>query len=102
LNPEFFNGAPAGLKLPYLKGDETVKLRYLDAEHPAFEFKLNPERPRLALDVGEGRVELPVTLQALEIYKATNQYTAVWRGSVRYQGPESLRLFTKFEYGVLD
>jgi hypothetical protein len=102
LNPEFFNGAPPGLKLPYLKGDETVKLRYLDPEHPAFEFRLNPERPRLALDVGEGRVEMPTALQTLEIYKATNQYTAVWRGSVKYRGPESLKLFTKFEYGVLD
>jgi hypothetical protein len=102
MNPEFFNGAPPGLKLPYLKGDETVKLRYLDPDHPAFEFRLCPERPRLGLDVGQGRVELPVTLQTLEIYKATNQYTAVWRGSVRYQGPASLKLFTRFEYGVLD
>ncbi len=102
MNPEFFNGAPPGLKLPYLKGDETIKMRFLDAANPAFEFQLNPERPRPVLDVGEGRVEMPVTLQTLEIYKATNQYTAVWRGSVKYQGPESLRLFTKFEYGVLD
>ena len=102
LNPEFFNGAPPGLKLPYLKGDETVKLRYLDPDHPAFEFRLNPEQPRLVMDVGEGRMELPATLLTLEIYKATNQYTAVWRGSVKYRGPESLKLFTKFEYGVLD
>lgn len=102
MNPEFFNGAPPGLKLPYLKGDETVKLRYLDPDHPAFEFRLNGEIPRMGLDVGEGRVELPATLQTIEIYKATNQYTAVWRGSVKYGGPESLKLFTKFEYGVLD
>ena len=54
------------------------------------------------MDVGEGRVEMPVTLQTLEIFKATNQYTVVWRGSVKYRGPEALKLFTKFEYGVLD
>ncbi|MEO7425550.1 MAG: DUF2169 domain-containing protein [Fibrobacteria bacterium] len=101
LNPEFFNGAPPGLKLPYLKGDETIKLRYLDPDHPAFEFKLNPEKPSPCLDVGEGRMALPATLQTLEIYKATNQYTVVWRGSVKYQGPQSLKLFTKFEFGVM-
>jgi hypothetical protein len=101
LNPEFFNGAPMGLKLPFLKGDETIKLRYLDAHQPAFEFKLNPEKPVPCLDVGEGRMALPATLQTLEIYKATNQYTVVWRGSVRYQGPQSLKLFSRFEYGVM-
>lgn len=102
LNPEFFNAAPPGLKLPYLKGDETIRLRYLDAAHPAFEFKLNPEKPRIFLDVGRGRQELPATLQTLEIFKEANQYTVVWRGSAKYQGPESLRRFKNFEFGARD
>jgi hypothetical protein len=102
LNPEFFNAAPPGLKLPYLRGDETLKLRYLDPAYPAFEFRLNPEKPRIFLDVGQGRQELPATLQTLEIFKEANQYTVVWRGSAKYQGPDSLRRFKKFEFGARD
>jgi hypothetical protein len=100
MNPEFFNGAPAGLKLPYLKGDELIKLRFLDAAIPAFQFQLSLVKPKLFLDVGTGRQDLPAVLQTLEIFKETNQVSVVWRGSARYAGPDSLRKFKKFDFGV--
>lgn len=100
MNPEFFNGAPMGLKLPYLKGNEVVKLRYMDAVFPAFQFPLNLEKPKIFLDVGEGRVQLPTVMQTLEIFKETNQLSVVWRGSAKYAGPQAFKLFTNFEYGA--
>lgn len=102
LNPEFFNGAPAGLKLPYLSGRETIKLRHLDAQYPAFQFQLNLSKPKLYLDVGEGRQMLPPVIQTLEIYKETNQLTVVWRGSAGYAGPDSFRKFKDFRFGVAE
>jgi hypothetical protein len=100
MNPEFFNGAPAGLKLPYLSGNEIIKMRNLDPLYPGFQFQLKLPKPKLYLDVGEGRQMLPPAMQTLEIYKETNQLTVVWRGSAKYAGPDSFRKFKDFKFGV--
>ncbi len=100
LNPECFNAAPAGLKLPYLTGAEEVKLRYLDPVHPAFAFRLPGDKPKPWIDVGNGRQDLGAVLQTVEIFKESNLCTLLWRGSVVYGGPESLKHFKKLEYGA--
>ncbi len=100
MNPEAYNAAPPGLKLPYLKGDEAIKMRFLDAEFPAFEFGLPGDKPQLWIDVGQGKQKMEAVLQTVEIYKETNQCTMLWRGSVQYGGPESLKHFKKFEFGT--
>jgi hypothetical protein len=100
MNPEAFNAAPQGLKLPYLKGDEEIKCRYLDAAFPAFDFRLPGTKPEPWIDVGDGRQSMEAILQTVELYKETNQCTLLWRGSVRYGGPESMTHFRKFEFGA--
>ncbi len=100
LNPYFFNGAADGLRLPFLKGDETIKLAYLDEEHPQFAFTLPGARPIAWLDVGEGPEDLPMVLHTVVIYKDTNQVTLTWRGCAYYGGIESMKKFTAFEFGV--
>lgn len=102
LHPEFHNGAPPGLRFPSLKGSEPVKLRYLDPDYPLFEFQLPDDKPAIWVDVGRGRQFLPAQLQTIEIYHETRQCTLLWRGSARYGGPESLRAFTKLEFGAED
>ncbi len=100
LNPAFYNAAVPGLCFPPLRGDEAVKLAYLDPEAPQFSFALPGERPRAWLDVGEGPEDMHMALHTAVIYKETNQLTMVWRGFTRYQGLEAMKDFTLFEFGI--
>jgi len=100
LNPFFFNGAAKGLSLPFLKGDEAVKMAHLDAEHPQFAFNLPGARPIAWLDVGEGPEDLAMVLHTVVIYLDTRQVTLTWRGCAYYGGLEAMKKFTALEYGV--
>ena len=100
LNPLFYNGAPKGMCLPPLKGDESIKLAYIDKDAAQFAFSLPGVRPKAWLDIGEGRQELAMSLHTAVIYKETNQLTLVWRGSAYYGGIEALKTLTAFDCGV--
>ena len=102
INPLFYNGASPGLRFPYLKGDEVITLMYMDPEHPKFQFQLPGIRPTLRIDVGSGEKLMQSVIHTIEVYKPTNQVTVVWRGSVYYSGLESMKEFTKFEYGLAE
>jgi hypothetical protein len=102
MNPEFFNGAPPGLRFPYLRGDETIVLKNMDAAHADFEFRLAPEKPKPWIDIGNGRQYLNPVLQTVEIFKESNQCTLVWRGSAKYGGPEWFKRYPRFAYGAED
>jgi hypothetical protein len=100
LNPQYFNGASAGLVLPYLQGREEISMLYMDEETEEYSFTLANDIPRAWIDIGEGVQEMDMVCQTLEVFKPTNQVTLVWRGAVAYGGPESMAEFTKLEYGV--
>jgi hypothetical protein len=91
LNPDFFRGASSGLSLPHLRGDEEVVLGYMDPDRPTFRFRLPGDRPVLRLDVGTGPERMETVLQDVVVFKGSNQISMVWRGSCRYDGPESMR-----------
>ncbi len=100
LNPMFFNGAPKGMCLPPLRGDEAIKLAYIDKDAAQFSFGLPGIRPKAWIDVGDGREEMSMSLHTAIIYKETNQVSLVWRGCAYYAGIDALRTFTAFECGV--
>ncbi len=100
LNPMFFNGASKGLALPFLKGDETIKLANLDAAHPQFAFTLPGQRPTAWLDVGEGPEDLAMALHTVVIDMESKRLTMVWRGCAYYGGIEAMKKFTALEFGV--
>lgn len=100
LNTEYFCGASKGLALPYLKGDETVMLGYMDPDTPVFQFQLPGARPVARIDVGMGWEWMDMVLQNVVIFKGTNQLEMVWRGSCRYDGPESMKDWESFEMSV--
>jgi hypothetical protein len=102
LNPQFYNGAGPGLCVPFLAGNEAVKLANLDPDFPRFAFTLPGERPSAWLDVGEGPEPMAMVLHTLTVEKETNRCHAVWRGCAYYRGPESMSDFTCLEYGVED
>ena len=102
LNPAFFNGAAPGLRFPYLKGDETVKLAHLDPDAPQFAFALPGARPKAWLDVGEGPAEMSMVLHTAVLYKETNQVTLTWRGCAYYGGLEAMKEYTMLEFGTKD
>jgi hypothetical protein len=101
LNPLFFNGAPPEQRFPSLRGDEPVRLRYLDRDFPHFEFRLPGEIPKLWLDADDqGPEELSPVLQTVTIRKETNQLTLVWRGSAYYGGPSAMAQWGNLRFGV--
>lgn len=86
LNLRFFQGASEGLCNHVLKGDEHVKLTYLDPENPVFEFDLLGEKPAITITIGSEKCGLEPVLQTLLIFKEFNLMTMVWRGSKEVKG----------------
>jgi hypothetical protein len=85
----FFNGASQGLVLPFLAGDEQVRLTNLTPEGDS-SFQLPGERPQIGLDIGEGPKESPVVLHTVMIRMEDRQVDLVWRAAFPYRGPDWL------------
>ena len=92
----FFNGASAGLVLPFLSGGEQVRLLNLDAQGDT-RFQLPGERPRIGLDIGQGTQEPEVFLHTVLIRMEDRQVDLVWRGAVPYPGRDWLPEMKKME-----
>jgi len=85
----FFNGASAGLSLPFLQGGEVVRADNLCPEG-RLDFALPLDTPRIGLDIGSG-IEVPeVVLQTVQIRMQDRQVDLVWRGAVAYPGRDWL------------
>ena len=82
----FNNGASLGLALPYLNGDEPVRLINLRPEG-AVKFQLPGERPEIIADIGMGETKLEVVLHTLLIEPEERTADLLWRGAVGYPGP---------------
>jgi hypothetical protein len=85
----FNNGASIGLAVPFLSGGQRVKLRHLTPDG-TLEFRLPSERPRIALDLGQGPQELPTALHTVHIRPDESLLELVWRGAHEYPGLEWL------------
>jgi hypothetical protein len=92
----FFNGASAGLALPFLSGTELVRLVNLDPQGD-IKFQLPGERPSIYLDVGRGGQEPEVFLHTVMIRIEDRQVDLVWRGAVPYPGRDWLPEMKKME-----
>ena len=81
----FFNGASAGLSLPYLQGGESVTTDFLTPEG-RFTFQLPSERPTISIDIGEDAQQTQVVLHTVMIHMEERKLDMVWRGGIRYPG----------------
>jgi hypothetical protein len=93
----FYQGASEGLWGGPLRGDETVRLEYLDPKHPALEFALPGKRPVLTLDIGDGPRELEPQLHTVVIMVQEKLVTMLWRGSLEYGGIEVIGELERIE-----
>lgn len=96
----FSNGGSLGLVLPYLNGDEPLRLTGLTPEG-VLNFTLPGERPKMAMDIGFGRNELDVVLHTVCVRLDAMQVDLVWRGAHEYPGLDWLPEMKKLEYEVL-
>jgi len=96
----FFQGASDGLWGKQLSGNETVRLKYMDAEFPSFEFQLPGDFPVMTLDIGNGPVALTPVLHTIMIEKEKNLMAMAWRGSMEYGGIEQLAELQKLEVKI--
>jgi hypothetical protein len=92
----FFNGASQGLVLPFLAGDEQVRLTNLTPEGET-SFQLPGERPEIGLDIGEGMKDSAVFLHTVMIRMEDRQLDLVWRAAFPYRGPDWLPNLKKME-----
>jgi hypothetical protein len=95
----FFNGASAGLALPFLSGTEQVGLVNLDPQGKTV-FQLPGEKPRIGVDIGQGNQEPVVFLHTIQIRMEDRQVDLVWRGAVPYGGPDSLPELKKMDVTI--
>jgi hypothetical protein len=96
----FNSGASIGLAVPFLTGGETIKLRNLTAEG-TLEFRVPSERPRIALDLGDGPSELTSVLHTACIRPDESLLELVWRGAREYPGPDWLPQMRRMDVEVL-
>lgn len=91
----FASGASPGLAVPYLRGDEPVRLTGLTPEGD-LAFALPGDVPRLTLDTGTGEEALAPVLHTVCIRTDDGEVDLVWRGARPYPGidwlPELRRL----------
>ena len=85
----FFNGAPPGFSVPYLTGDEAIRLTNLTPEGNLV-FLLPGDRPAVTLDIGDGRKEGHAVLQTVMIRADEREVDLVWRAAFLYPGPQWL------------
>jgi len=85
----FNNGASLGLVLPYLRGDEMVRLIRLTPDGQ-LEFTLPADRPNIMLDIGLGENKLEVVLHTVCVRVEEMQVDLVWRGAHEYPGNDWL------------
>ena len=92
----FFNSASRGLAVPYLKGEERIVAENLSPEGMV-SFQLPVDAPRMGLDIGSGAQELQTVLHTVMIRMDERQLDLVWRGALRYPGPDWLPQMRKME-----
>lgn len=92
----FFNGASAGLVLPFLQGGELIRLVNLSPQGE-LSFALPADHPQIGLDIGKGLQASTPVLHTVLIRMQDNQVDLVWRAAVSYPGPDWLPQMKKME-----
>jgi hypothetical protein len=85
----FNHGASIGLTLPFLTGEERVRLRNLTRDGE-LQFVLPGDRPSIGLDLGTGPSELTAVLHTVSVRVEDMQVDMIWRGAHEYPGRDWL------------
>ncbi|MDB5105328.1 MAG: hypothetical protein JWP91_3017 [Fibrobacteres bacterium] len=93
----YFNGA--ALTLPYMAGDEGIRLENLSPEG-VLEFQLPGEVPKVHIDMGLGPQDPQAFLHTVQIRGEDRQVDLVWRACVSYPGMDWLPQMTKLDLTV--
>jgi hypothetical protein len=95
----FNSGASLGLSLPFLCGDERIRLKNVSPEG-TIEFRLAGDRPRLMLDIGLGENELEALIHTVQVRVENSQVDVVWRGAHHFPGLDWLTQLKRFRSEV--
>ncbi len=100
LNPEFFQVAAPGLRVPGLVGGELCTLVYFHPDHPSWEFRLPTAEHRAWIGSGKDYTSMPMFVQTVEIRPDEGLLAMTWRGSAYFAGVGALADFEALEFGV--
>lgn len=87
--PIFHNGASIDLVMAQVKDDEKIALRGLTADGK-LDFQLPGDRPRIALDIGQGGQPLQARLHTVSIRPDDLQLDLIWGGLLNFGPPSRL------------
>jgi hypothetical protein len=96
----FNNGASRGLVLPFLSGNESIRLTNLTSGG-SLTLQLPDETPSMMLDIGLGENELNPCIHTVCLRVEEMQIDIVWRGAHAYPGLEWLPEMRKMVAEVL-
>lgn len=77
--PQLSNGAAPGLRMPYLSGDEPVRISGMGPE-PELCFRLPAQQPKIELFFRRQALTTRVVLHTLHIDMETRRFTMLWAG----------------------
>lgn len=95
----FFNGASPGLVLPFLAGDEVIRLTGFRPDGPAV-VVLPGARPAVTLDIGGGPTAADTVLHTVQVRADDGEVDLVWRAAFGYPGPDWLPQMMRADIGV--
>jgi hypothetical protein len=82
VSPRAANGASPGLALPYLRGNETIRIEHLHPQRPSLEIRLPGERPTMRADGRQGKMlDTEPVIHTVLIEPDEDRVSIVWRGS---------------------
>lgn len=96
MNFHFFNGASKGLAMHYLSGSELITTINLSKEGKT-SFELPDDNPKIGIDIGEGVQKTEAVIHTVMIHMEEEQVDIVWRGAIKYPGPDWLSQMPKLE-----
>lgn len=95
----FFNGASQGLAMQYLSGTEQITTTNLNKEGK-LAFELPDDNPNISIDIGNDIQKTQVVIHTVMIHMEEKQVDIVWRGAIKYPGPDWLTQMPKLEIVV--
>ena len=95
----FFSGASLGLSLPFLNGDEGVRLTNLTPDSDCV-FRLPGDTVTIGIDIGKGVMVPKVYLQTVMIRADDHELDLVWRAAAPYPGTDWFTKMTRMEVSI--
>lgn len=100
-NDAWYNGATTEFQVPALDGDEEILVKNMTKTGTLF-CRMPGDMPYVTLDRGAGPEAIPMVLDTLCVRTDDLQVVLVWRGHLKYSGPDEMVDYPYIRLNVVD